>query len=515
MFWRNALRAGSTVLALGLVILAPQHARAQSATRIKAAPSQLSLPEAIQLARQESPDLLTSQNSEIDARWAVKEAYASLLPTASIGTGFSYSAAGTPQLGIFSSSDFGISRTPSYLSSSWGLNFGYTFSGSKLYNTSAQKALRRAATSQVDVAATQLDMQVTRQYITALRAQDALTLAREQLASANENFRMADAKVKVGSAIALEAKQAQVERDRAQVAVLRAENDVAAQKLQLGQSIGMDVPADVKLTTTFAVFMPQWKQADLLQRALRAQPQIRAAAAQEDAARAQIQAARTQYLPSLSLSLGFSGWARESGSSADLVTSAQRSLANAYAGCQTQNLISAGLKTPLPGYPLNCGSAELTADQRAAIIAGNNVFPFHYTSQPWSAQMQISLPIFGGLTRERQLESARLQSDNARLRSKAQELQVRTAVSTAYATLLTAQKAFEIEKASKDAAAEQLALEQERYRVGSSNFVQLQDAQTRKATADKAYLDALYGFHDALAVLENAVGEKLETPTDK
>src|SRR5512146_782127 len=318
VFWRNALRAGSTVLALGLVILAPQHARAQSATRIKAAPSQLSLAEAIQLARQESPDLLTSQNEDIDARWAVKEAYASLLPTASIGTGFSYSAAGTPQLGIFSSSDFGISRTPSYLSSSWGLNFGYTFSGSKLYNTSAQKALRRAATSQVDVAATQLDMQVTRQYITALRAQDALTLAREQLASANENFRMADAKVKVGSAIALEAKQAQVERDRAQVAVLRAENDVAAEKLQLGQTIGMDVAADVSLTTTFAVFAPQWKEADLLQRALRAQPQIRAAAAQEDAARAQIQAARTQYLPSLSLSLGFSGWARESGSSADL-----------------------------------------------------------------------------------------------------------------------------------------------------------------------------------------------------
>src|SRR5512142_1423681 len=116
VFWRNAKRAGSTVLALGLVFLAPQLARAQSATRIKAAPSQLSLAEAIQLARQESPDLLTSQNDEIDAHWA----------------------SGTPQLGSFSSSDFGISKTPAYYSSSWGLNFGYTLSGSKLYNTTAQ-----------------------------------------------------------------------------------------------------------------------------------------------------------------------------------------------------------------------------------------------------------------------------------------------------------------------------------------------------------------------------------------
>jgi len=297
--------------------------------------------------------------------------------------------------------------------------------------------------------------------------------------------------------------------------VLRAENAVVAQKLQLAQAMGVTLPPDATLTTSFTVFTPPWTEAELLQRAEHRQPALRAAAAQEEGARAQVKAARSQYLPSLNLSMGFSGYARQSGNTDALIKSAQDGLVSANTQCQLFNDVAARLTSPLPGYPLTCGPTILTDAQKAAILHANNVFPFHYTSQPWYAQLEISLPIFGGLTREHQLQTARLATDNARLRTRAQTLSVRTAVSTAYADLVTAQRAFEIEKANRDAAAEQLALEQERYRVGASNFVQLQDAQTRKAQADKSYLDALYGFHDALATLQNAVGEPLEIPGNK
>ena len=515
MLWRNATRASSAVLALALMLFGPQLLRAQSGSRIKSAPSQLSLADAIALAKEESPDLLEAQNNDIDARWGVKEAYGQLLPSASVSTGFQYSAPGTPQFGVLTSSDFGISRTPAYYTSSWGLNFNYTLSGGKLYNTSMQQANRRASGAQIDATSALLETNVTRQYLVVLQAQDALTLSRETLASANENLRLADARVKVGSAIALEAKQAQVERDKAQVAVLRAENAVIAQKLQLGQVIGVTVPLDVTLTTSFAVFVPPWTEAQLLERALRRQPSLRVAAAQEVAADAQVKAARSQYLPSLAVNVGFSGYARQSGDKGALITAAQSSLAGSYSQCQLFNDVASRLTSPLPGFPANCGSATLTDAQRTAILDKNSVFPFRYTSQPWYAQLEISLPIFGGLTREHQVQTARLATDNARLRSKAQTLMVRTNVSTAYATLVTAEKAFEIEKVNREAAAEQLTLEQERYRVGSSSFVQLQDAQTRKAEADKSYLDALYAFHDALAQLQNAVGEPLEIPGNK
>jgi len=512
VLWRNLKRAGSAVLALSILVVLPVAAQAQRARlAVKSAPSQLSLADALAIARGQNPDYLVTQNEEQDAVWAVRQAYGALVPTASVGMGFEYQAAGTPQVvGGLNSSDFGISRTPPYYTSSWGLNFGYSISGAVLFAPSLLKAQRRAAAAQTDLMGAQVDLGVTQLYVAVLQAQDALKLANDQLASATENLRLAEAKVKVGTAIALEAKQAQVEQGRAQVTVLQRENDLAAQKLQLGQKIGAQLPPDVTLTTSFGVFTPPWSEADLLQRALQRQPQLRAAAAQEQAAQAQVKSARTAYLPSLDLAVGFSGYARENGNTKLLVQQAQASSDASVKQCELYNQIAAGLTTPLAAQ--DCGLLVLTPDAQQKLLDGNNAFPFRFTSQPWYAQMRISLPVFSGLNRERNLEGARLAAQTARLRTRQQELATRTAVSTAFATLVTAQKAFDIEKVNREAAAEQLVLEQERYRVGSSSFVDLQAAQTRKAEADNSYILALYGFQNALATLESAVGEKLQTP---
>ncbi len=514
VLWRNAKRAACTALALGILAGAPAAAQAQrTRSAVKAAPSQLSLADALAIARDDNPDFLVSLNDQADAVWAVREAYGQLMPTAGVGMGFSYQAAGTPQFGgVFTSSDFGVSSTPPYYSSSWGLTLGYSLSGARLFGPKLQRANLRAASARTDLAGSQLDQLVTQQYLTVLQGQDALKLANEQLANQTENLRLVEAKVKVGTAIALEQKQAEVEVGRAQVAVLKAENDLAAQKLQLGQQIGTDLPRDVTLTTTFDVFTPPWTEQELLSRALHSQPQLRAAAAQADAARAQVKAARTQYLPSLNLSLQFSGYARENGDTNMLIAQAQSSSQSAIKQCQLYNDINARLTSPLPGGSQDCTQLALTPAAQQQLLSSNNAFPFRFTKQPWYAQMQINLPIFGGLTREHQLESANLASQTAELRTRQQELATRTAVSTAYASLVYAQKAFDIEKVNREAAAEQLVLEQERYRVGSASFVDLQDAQTRKAQADNSYIVALYGFQNALATLESAVGEKLSTP---
>src|SRR5687767_11778303 len=76
----------------------------------------LSLDEAIALARQNNPAFLQQRNDEGAADWAVREAYGQLLPGASVSTGFSYQAAGTPRFGNFTASDLGLSSSPAYLS---------------------------------------------------------------------------------------------------------------------------------------------------------------------------------------------------------------------------------------------------------------------------------------------------------------------------------------------------------------------------------------------------------------
>jgi outer membrane protein len=516
VLWRTTRRAGPILLALGVILLVPPAAEAQSAGgAAEAAPATLSLADAIALAQRQSPDYLVTRNDERNAAWAVREAYGQLLPSASMSTGFQYQAPGTPQFGIYSGSDLGISRSPSYYYSSWSFDVGYTISGAKLFAPKAQRANQRAATARTAVAGFQLETDVTAQYLAVLEARDALSLAREQLASATENLRLAQARVQVGSAIELDAKQAQVQQGRAQVAVLQAENQVSATRLNLSQTLGVELPQDVQLTSTFQVFTPTWNQSDLLNRALTHQPQLIAAAAQEVAAQAQVRAAQTAYLPSLSFRLGWSGNAREAGDKNYVINSARASAQSAITQCELLNEISAGLTSPLPNTPADCNQFQLTPAQEQAALDQNNAFPFRFTRQPWSAGLSISLPIFNGLSRQHQLESARVAAEDAQLRSRAQALAVRTAVANAYATLMTARQAYDIEVANKEAAAEQLTLEQERYRVGSSSFIDLQNAQTTKAQADKSYLDALYGFHNALAVLQNAVGEKLATPTDQ
>jgi outer membrane protein len=156
----------------------------------------------------------------------------------------------------------------------------------------------------------------------------------------------------------------------------------------------------------------------------------------------------------------------------------------------------------------------LTPDQQADILAGNDVFPFDFTREPRSASLTLSLPLFNGFQRERQLETARVTERDAELRLRADELRLRTEVATAHANLETSRQSVALEERNRELAGEQLELARERYRVGVTNFIELQDAETIKARADRAYLAALYNFHEALAALEAAVGRNLRQATE-
>ncbi|MBX6365980.1 MAG: TolC family protein, partial [Gemmatimonadetes bacterium] len=238
-------------------------------------------------------------------------------------------------------------------------------------------------------------------------------------------------------------------------------------------------------------------------------PQVVSARANAWAAAAGVRAARTQYLPSLSVQVGWSGSARESGSERYVIEQAKGQLASQKASCELLNNISAGLTKPLPGTPADCSPYEWTAEKERAVLASNNVFPFNYTAQPMYAQVTLSLPLFSGFSRERELESARVAEQDAQEQVRAQELALRTGVQAGVAAVETARRSVELEAKNRELASEQLAMERERYRVGASSFLQLQEAETIKARADRDYLAALYGYHEAMAALEATVGSPL------
>ncbi len=86
---------------------------------------------------------------------------------------------------------------------------------------------------------------------------------------------------------------------------------------------------------------------------------------------------------------------------------------------------------------------------------------------------------------------------------------MRTDVSQAYFQLLAAYEAIRIQENNQTAAQEQLRLATERYRVGSGTFFELLDAQLAAQQAEADYINAIYAYHQAIAMLENAVGRPL------
>ena len=471
--------------------------------------ARLSLEEAIDLARKNNPDFQARQNDAAVADWAVRSAYGNLLPGASVNTSFGYQASGSPRFGIFTGSDLGIDQTPAYYSSDYYLGVSYGLSGSTLFAPRREKANRAATEAGIRAAGYDLQANVTRQYLSVLRARDGVILTQSELERTEENLTLAQARVAVGAAVPLEAKQAEVERGRAEVNLLQARNLVQTEQLRLMQVLGIEFNRPLALSTSFAVFDLPFTREQLVTAAMQEHPQMLAARAAERAGDASVKMARSAYLPSLDISAGLSGYTRQSGSTDYLVNQARDQIGGQRDNCEFLNALSGGLSQPLPGYPQDCSRFVLTSAQEQAIISQNNVFPFDYSRQPWSASLRISLPIFQGFNRELQVEQAKVAAADARHRSRAEELRLKTEIASAYLNVQTARQSVALEERNRELAAEQLLLARERYRVGVASFLELQEAETIRARADRAYLIALYSFHESIAALETAAGKNL------
>ncbi|HUG41381.1 MAG TPA: TolC family protein [Longimicrobiales bacterium] len=493
----------SPTLALTL-LLVPTLAAGQGA------PAALSLSEAVDLARANNPDYLSRLNDEVVANWGVRSAYGSFLPGASVSGGLSYQGGGEALIGGFTGGDLGLSRTPSYYYSSFSAGVSLGLSGADLYRVGREKAGRQAVVAEIAAAERTLEALVTRQYLAALRGRDAVALTEKELERAEANLALAEARYAVQSATAIETKQAEVERGRAQVELVRARAGYATEKLRLLQQIGVNPGHDIELTTSVEVFEPSWRLESLLAIALGSHPQLAATRAGVTSAEAGVGMARSAYYPSLSLSAGLSGYTRRAGSDQYLIERAEDGLNSARMQCLQQNELLSRLNPPMPPQP--CAELVLTDADRADIIAQNRQFPFDFETQPFSMSLGISVPVFQGLSRQHQVEAAAAQADDARLLLRGEELRIRTDVEAAYLSLQAAYQAHGLETGNHALAEDQLRLARERYRVGSASFLELMEAETVMARADRAYLLSVYAFQEALTALEAAVGQDLANP---
>jgi len=308
-------------------------------------------------------------------------------------------------------------------------------------------------------------------------------------------------------------RRAEVQRGQAEVSLLQRRNDYQTALLRLGLSMGRELPADTRLSSTFSLFEPKWTVDELEQMALSGNPNLLSARATAQAARTGVRAARTQYLPSLSMSVGYRGSVYSAGDLTSFYESALQTTQGQYSSCNYNNRIGALIgSTPQDCSKYDVNDPAVAAAVRSSVRASNPSFPFGFKAQPLQASLGLSLPLFNGYARERQVEEARVQAEDAELAVRSQELKLRADLGGALLATQTAFRAAQLQDQVVQRATEELRLAQERFRYGVASSVEVTDAQTSLAEAEQARIDAIYNYHKSLAALEALVGRPLRQP---
>ncbi|HSH46783.1 MAG TPA: TolC family protein, partial [Longimicrobiales bacterium] len=264
------------------------------------------------------------------------------------------------------------------------------------------------------------------------------------------------------------------------------------------------------LTSEVVVFEPTWDLESLVRAAMATHPDMVAGRADAAAANAGVSMARSAYFPSLSLNAGWSGFTRRASNDGFLIGQAEDRMAGLRQQCRDTNELLSRLSPPMP--PQDCNTLVVTEQMRSEILSENQRFPFDFETQPFSLSLGISLPVFQGFNRQQQLELARAQAEDVAWRVRGEELRIRADVEASLLNLEAAYRAVQLEERNRELAADQLRLAQERYRVGAASFLELMEAETVMARADRAYLVGVYTFQESMAALEAAVGQDLATP---
>ena len=499
-----------------LLLSVPTLLQAQAPQGQEAPVVTLSLEEALSQARNYNPEYRQQLNNLSTANSQVRSAYGALMPGASVSAGMDYTGAGETNFGQ------GFTRsTSAVVGSSYNAGFFWDLDGTRLLAPSIEKSNREAVSQEISSEEARLRFAISDQYLTAAAARAEVTVAREQVLRNQTFLDLANARYRVGQGTLIEVRQAQVQKAQADVDLLRTVYLEKDAKLELFRRIGVAPPVPVEqvaLSDSFPVTPVGVGLEQVLQEAEDYNPLLKSLYARQQGATASVKSARSEFLPSLSLRAGWSGFTQEQTNKDLLLSQSQNGALGAAGSCLAQDSVRVGAGlAPIAPTPSGCYSAvgldpvsqQLTSQTQNAILSANNQFPFQFTNSPFGASLAISLPIFQGFSRQLRVQQAREFQQDVDESVRAQQLLVRSGVTSRYLAWQTAYEAIAVQADGRDAARDQVRLAQDRYRLGSGTALEVSDAQIAVRRAEGDYIAAIYEYHRALAALEAAVGRPL------
>ena len=461
----------------------------------------LTLPDAITLARRNNPIYQAAGNARRTAAATLRAANGAFLPNmnTSFTTGFREG-----RQTFFQGQSFGAANDQ--LSTDVGANAQMNLSLATFAERRSARAIAEATEADISGAEQRVRTDVTTQYLLALQAQARSVLQDTLLTTTGAQLQLARARFQVGSATQLDVQRAEVADGQQRVAALIARNQVAIEIIRLFQQIGIPPVPDARLDPNLPP-LPAVELANILEQALKSNPQLDALRFREEAARRGVASARSSYYPSLSLSANVSAFTNRVTDIGQLITSGQSSTLNQRANCIRNEEVRA--RVGLPNQLAQCELIAFTPQLEAQIRDGQGKYPFDFTRNPYGLSASLSLPVFNGFRREQQVEQANVQRRNAQIDVRAQELRLNADVTTSLLLLTTAQQTVALQEQNVRTARTALALAQERYRVGQISLVELVQARSDFERAETDRITAVYDVQRAFTALEAAVGRPL------
>jgi outer membrane protein len=316
------------------------------------------------------------------------------------------------------------------------------------------KARREREASRQGVSASELELiyQIHEQYYAVLAGEKRVELAREVLEQRNEQLRLARARHEVGSVTMLDVMQAEIDRGNQENSLLEEQNTLKIARMELNRLMGIPLESEYGMIEEFDTFEPDFDVDVLVERAKRTRPDLLGIEAREEAAEKEIWVQRASYLPTLSFDLLF--FRSEQGS-------------------------------------------------------GEDPFTFSPNNEDTRLALNLDWEFFSGFSRLSSGRAARIDLENLRYDLREAELLVEKEVKEAVLNLERVYRQSLITRKNRQLAAENLRLEQERYRLGSSSLLDLGVAQVTFIEAETEHINKVLEFNISYAALERATGMRL------
>lgn len=432
----------------GALLLMPAMLAAQVARPIP-------LDEAVRLARRNAPATVQSRNAIRQAAGTVRQRYAAFLPNLTMSSGVSNSEGFNLAQVADPANPGSFISVPRPFSQDWAGNHGLNANlqifggGNRIFQLQQARAQLDAAEAADVTQEFTIALQVKQQYYAVLAAREQRLAADRQLESAEQQLRASVARVRAGAATRSDSLRTSIQVGNARLAILTADNSLANANASLARLIGSEVlvTAEESSAGSETIAMADAELLDNLERS----PAVVQAVANKAAAKEGNRSTWSQYLPTLSVSLGRS-----------------------YSG--------------------RAGEFQLWGDPDLNSTRTN---------------YSVSWNLFNGLNREQQVLQTSVAVDNADAQLRDARLNARAQMIQQIGAFRTAEARVQIQLASVAAGEEDLRVQQERYNLGASTLLDVLNSQSTLDQARRDLIQARLDARTAKAQIEALVGRDL------